>query len=231
MLNNYVVSKFLNDDDIKQIEKTIKSSEAWKLNEVNIGDDTSQLLLRQSYFTDEQLLINIHGQLIDKSRNNLLFYDYCVPSKSRNTYISKMKVGDFQRIYNESQLVEDYKTVVFLNEPNEYEGGELVLFVNNQEVSFKLPKGFAVTYKTGVLCKINEVTAGERLTAVFSTDSMFKDLNIREIFSKLTYLSSILEAKPYVENFEEATQDPQYILNEIQDLVLYNYGDSFRVTN
>lgn len=60
----------------------------------------------------------------------------------------------------------DVAMTIFLSDPSEYTGGELVLQAGGQIVSFKPAKGDAVVYPCQYLHCVNEVTAGERKAAV-----------------------------------------------------------------
>jgi PKHD-type hydroxylase len=79
------------------------------------------------------------------------------------------------------QYRSDVSTTVFLNEPHEYEGGELVVRTSYGEQALKLPAGDSVIYPSSSLHHINEVTAGERLVAVTWTQSMLRDPQQREL--------------------------------------------------
>ena len=50
---------------------------------------------------------------------------------------------------------------------------------------FKPPAGTAITYNTGILHRVNEVTSGERTVAVFWTKSIFDDPFYRDVFREL----------------------------------------------
>lgn len=63
-------------------------------------------------------------------------------------------------------LRSDVSATVFLSEPDEYEGGELVIATELGEQVIKLPAGSAVVYPSGTLHKVTPVTAGERYAAI-----------------------------------------------------------------
>lgn len=67
----------------------------------------------------------------------------------------------------------------FLNDPDEYEGGELVIKIGSEEVSIKKKKGTAVLYNTGLWHKINPVLSGDRKVIVCWIDTAVKDSFIR----------------------------------------------------
>ncbi len=73
-----------------------------------------------------------------------------------------------------------YSMTVALNDPDEYEGGELVLRVGNIEKQIKPPKGSIVLYNTGLWHKVNEVTAGDRKVAIAWAESYVPESAMRQ---------------------------------------------------
>ena len=83
------------------------------------------------------------------------------------------------------QYRSDISTTVFLNEPESYEGGELVIQTGFGEQAFKQAAGDAIIYPSSSLHHVAEVTRGERLVAVTWTQSMVRDPARREILYQL----------------------------------------------
>lgn len=79
----------------------------------------------------------------------------------------------------------DVSTTIFLNEPEEYEGGEVVIQTQYGEQGFKLPAGDALVYPSTSWHFVREVTAGQRLVAVTWAQSMVRDAHKREILYEL----------------------------------------------
>ena len=75
----------------------------------------------------------------------------------------------------------DISTTIFLNDPGEYEGGEVVIQNQFGEHAFKLAAGDAIVYPSTSWHYVKEVTAGERLVCVTWAQSMIRDANKREI--------------------------------------------------
>lgn len=69
----------------------------------------------------------------------------------------------------------DVSTTVFLSEPEEYEGGELVVVDAYGTHEVKLPAGDAIVYPAGSVHQVMPVTSGERVASFLWTQSMVRD--------------------------------------------------------
>ena len=79
----------------------------------------------------------------------------------------------------------DISITIFLNEPAEYEGGELTISTTYGEQQVKLGAGDAVLYPSSSTHRVAEVTGGERLVAVTWLQSTVPDPAKREILYNL----------------------------------------------
>jgi len=67
-----------------------------------------------------------------------------------------------------------------LSEPEEYQGGELIISTEFGQQSIKLPAGYAVVYPSSSLHKVTAVTQGQRVAAITWMQSMISDATIRQ---------------------------------------------------
>jgi len=79
----------------------------------------------------------------------------------------------------------DVSITVFISDPAEYDGGELVINTPFGEQQVKLPAGDAVMYPSSSLHRVAEVTRGERLVAVTWLQSLVRDPARRELLHEL----------------------------------------------
>ncbi|PHR61075.1 MAG: Fe2+-dependent dioxygenase [Robiginitomaculum sp.] len=79
----------------------------------------------------------------------------------------------------------DLSATVFLTDPNDYEGGELIIEDKSTSHSFKLNAGDMILYPSTRLHKVTPVTSGARISACFWLQSMIRDHEQREILYDL----------------------------------------------
>lgn len=86
----------------------------------------------------------------------------------------------------------DVSMTIFLNGPDAYKGGELVLTTDFGEQVYKEDAGDAVLYPTHYLHHVNPVESGRRLAIVTWIESMIPDPLKREVIGDLAETQAIL---------------------------------------
>jgi PKHD-type hydroxylase len=79
----------------------------------------------------------------------------------------------------------DVSMTVFLNAPESYDGGELVIRTPFGDQQVKLSAGHAVVYPSASMHRVAEVTRGERLVALTWIQSFVRDAARRELLYEL----------------------------------------------
>ncbi len=100
-------------------------------------------------------------------------------------YRDEMEYGthvDDPIMYN---LRSDVSFTLFLSEPDEYEGGELVMESTAGEQKFKPPAGQMIIYPSTTLHRVEPVKRGERVAAVGWCQSQVREPGQREILYDL----------------------------------------------
>ena len=133
------------------------------------------------------------------------FYARYRPGMTYGDHVDDPVMGPPQGRYRS-----DVSSTVFLNEPDDYEGGELVIRTSFGDQQIKLPAGHAVVYPSSSLHHVAEVTEGERLVAVTWAQSMVRDAAKRELLYELNQArESLLKQRP--EEDETKRVDVAYV--------------------
>ncbi|WP_017463243.1 Fe2+-dependent dioxygenase [Dyella ginsengisoli] len=102
--------------------------------------------------------------------------------------------GAVMALADGSQLRSDVSCTVFLNAPEDYDGGELVVSDTYGEHAVKLPAGDAILYPSSSLHRVTPVTRGARLAAFLWVQSLVRDVGHRRTLLELDQAISRLRA-------------------------------------
>ena len=112
----------------------------------------------------------------------------------------------------------DVSITVFINDPADYEGGELAINTPFGEQLVKLPAGDAVMYPSSSLHRVAEVTRGERLVAVTWLQSLVRDPARRELLHELNTVRERLLAT-------QADSEDAQLINKTYVNLIRMWGD------
>jgi PKHD-type hydroxylase len=135
-------------------------------------------------------------------RRNQLFQAVARPRAIHSMLLSRYKAGmsygrhvDNALMKDGGLLRSDLSFTVFLNSPDDYEGGELVIEGADSEASYKLAAGSAIAYPSTSLHRVDPVLSGERLVAVGWVQSLIRSTEQREVLFDLVTTQRSLFAK------------------------------------
>jgi PKHD-type hydroxylase len=106
-----------------------------------------------------------------------------------NRYVEGMDYGDHcdaAVLGGSTPMRADLSATLFISEPADYDGGELVTHIMPEGYRTKLPAGDLVLYPADTVHHVTKVTRGTRLAIIFWTQSMVRDLQQRTLLYNLS---------------------------------------------
>lgn len=142
------------------------------------------------------------AELMKSVRTNSQLSRWAQPKQSVPLLFNRFDAGMYYRDHVDNPLAVidrtfhrvDISMTLFLSDPADYDGGELVIASDGDARELKLPAGSAVLYTTGVVHRVNEVRRGTRLAAVTWLESLIRGHAERELIYDLTQAQELLAA-------------------------------------
>ncbi|HEU5285222.1 MAG TPA: Fe2+-dependent dioxygenase [Sphingomicrobium sp.] len=106
----------------------------------------------------------------------------------------------------------DLSCTIFLNDPKDYDGGELHIRIGDAELTFKLQPGEAIVYPSDTLHQVEPVTRGERLVAITFIQSRIQDPFRRNLLFELNEVAALEGLKMDPANFNRLQLVQQNLL-------------------
>lgn len=191
-----------------------------------------QALLKSAHFVDGKVTAGWHARLVKENtqlpkdspvleevrslilqaiQRNPLFRMAARPKRIHPLLISRYEAGMAYGTHTDDALMRgqgqvmrsDLSFTLFLNAPEDYQGGELIIDSPQGEQDYKLPAGSMIVYPSSTLHRVEAVTGGQRLAAVSWVQSLVRDPHEREILFDLdTVRQSIFEQSGKTREFD-----------------------------
>lgn len=177
------IPEVLTRDELAHIRQALETAE-WTDGRETVGVQGAKVK-RNEQLPDASPLKAELGRMVSAAlERNPLFFAAALPLKTLpprfNRYAGGGEYGfhvdgAVMRIGDGQQLRSDVSCTLFLAEPDEYDGGELIVSDTYGEHEVKLPAGDLIVYPSSSLHKVAPVTRGARLAAFFWVQSMIRD--------------------------------------------------------
>lgn len=120
---------------------------------------------------------------------NKAFRDFALPLRAVPPLFSRYETGMRYGEHTDNALMgnvrTDFALTLFLNAPESYDGGELVIEADREPRTVKLAAGSAILYSASSIHRVEPVTRGRREVVVTWIQSMVRDPGQREIITDL----------------------------------------------
>ncbi len=207
------IRRLLSEETVSQI-KSMMDDGLW-INGLNTtGHNNLSIKNNLEYCGSNENTGEISKLIFDALDRDYTFLGKVAAKSTRVPLYSRTDVGGYYRPHQDSPSTGHYSTTVFLNSPEEYDGGYLRIF--DHEISeHKLDAGYAITYNTGLIHEVSEVTRGRRDVSVFWTHSKFPPDYRSDIYTQLRSLQDQLLETVRPMSIEEAIHNPGFLAETI----------------
>jgi len=174
----------LTKDQVAEMRRMLDAS-AWVDGSSTSGAQASRVKHNRQLPLDSPLNKQLGKIISDALNRHPLFISAALPSRTLPPLFNRYEGGgqygnhvDSAVHYDPSRACSartDVSTTVFLSEPEEYEGGELVVEDNYGSHDVKLSAGDAIVYPATSLHRVEPVTQGVRVASFMWTQSMVRD--------------------------------------------------------
>ncbi|NER80569.1 MAG: Fe2+-dependent dioxygenase [Leptolyngbya sp. SIO1D8] len=172
------------------------------------------------------VLEELRSRINKAIQRNPLFQMAVRPKRIHPLLVSRYEVGMAYGTHTDDALMNRQKQVMrsdvsftlFLNEPETYQGGELIIESAQGEQDYKLSAGAMIVYPSSTLHRVEAVTQGMRLAAVSWVQSLVRDPHEREILFDLdTARQSLFEQSGKTREFDLLSKTHANLLRKWAD--------------
>ncbi len=183
--------------DPRQVADMRRSLEAadWIDGRASVGSQGAQVKRNQQLAEGSPLALQLGQVILDALRRSPLFFSAVLPLKVLPPFFNRYEGGETYGLHVDGavrtaidtgqMLRSDVSCTLFLCEPEEYDGGELVVHDTYGAHEVKLPAGDLIVYPASSLHQVEPVTRGQRVCSFFWVQSMVRDDWQRNLLAEL----------------------------------------------
>jgi len=178
------IPEVLSKQEVAEIRRLL-DSEGWVDGLQTAGAQASGIKRNEQLAVDSPIFANLSQRVADALQRHPLFVAAALPKHILppmfNRYMHGGHYGNHidnaiqTDRFSGQKIRTDVSTTVFLSEPDEYEGGELIAEDSYGCHEVKLAAGDAIVYPSTSLHRVEPVTKGVRVASFLWTQSLVRD--------------------------------------------------------
>lgn len=184
------IPELLNPAQIDKIREILEGAE-FVDGRLTAGMAARRVKANEELAQDPQIQQRLNRIVMASVGQNARFRSAVLPHRLADFIFARyqpgMRYGDHvdDPIMGGGKFRTDVSMTIFLNEPDSYEGGELVIRTPFGDQKVKLAAGSAVVYPSRSVHHVADVTRGERLVALTWIQSFVREPDRRELLFEL----------------------------------------------
>ena len=173
----------LADDELAQLRRALDGA-AWGDGRETVGPQGAPVKRNQQLPDASPLKAELGRIVLAAVERNPLFFAATLPARVLPPRFNRYTGGGsygfhvdgaVMKLAREEHLRSDVSCTLFLNQPDEYDGGELIISDTYGEHGVKLPAGDMIVYPSSSLHQVTPVTRGARIASFFWVQSLVRD--------------------------------------------------------
>ena len=209
------IDQILNVEELKTIQQTLEKG-TWESGDITAGSQALQVKNNQQLAEQNECLPKLRQIVLQALERSPLFFTATLPLKLLppffNRYADSTNAYGFH-VDNAMRSIPqqpgmytraDISATLFLSNPEDYEGGELIIQDSFGTHAIKLAAGSLLVYPSSSVHAVTPVTRGQRLACFMFIQSMVRDAGQRRLLYEmdmalLKLRQSIGETEPVVQ--------------------------------
>ena len=197
---NYLTHQLLNPKELNLLKDNLfLKNLPWEDGKKTAGNHAAKVKNNLQLDRSSNISKKCTALIEKKMLNDVLIKSFALPKRIHGIMFTKSLQGmKYGRHIDNSYMStgrSDLSFTIFLNEKDNYLGGELLIEGLNSEEKFKLDSGFIIIYPSTYLHSVQEVISGERIVVVGWIESYIKSIEEREYLFDLDAGARTLLAK------------------------------------
>jgi PKHD-type hydroxylase len=178
------IPEVLSKQQVAEFRQVLEGAQ-WIDGRATVGAQGAQVKRNRQLAVDDPVARQLGEIILKALYSNPLFMSAALPLRTVPPLFNTYEGGEHYGFHVDGairlvpgsnlSLRTDVSSTLFLSEPDEYEGGELVVQDTYGSHEVKLPAGDLIVYASTSLHKVEPVTRGARICSFFWTQSMVRD--------------------------------------------------------
>lgn len=181
-------------DEVRALRKTLDGAD-WEDGRNTAGVQSAQTKRNQQLSATSDVVRDLGQSILERLSQTPLFLSAALPLRILPPMFNRYETGETFGVhvdnairsnpFNGEPLRTDLSMTLFLSEPEDYDGGELIIEDHYGPQMVKLPAGHMVLYPSTSLHEVRPVTRGARVSSFFWLQSMVRSDTQRSLLFDL----------------------------------------------
>ncbi len=194
----------LTTDELTHLRRALESAD-WTDGRETVGHQGAQVKYNEQLPDGSPLKADLGHIILDALTRHPLYFAAVLPRRTLSPRFNRYHGGGEYGFHvdgsvmllghddehghvhsrNHNYVRSDISCTLFLSEPDDYDGGELIVSDTYGEHEVKLPAGDLVIYPSSSLHQVRPVTRGARLASFFWVQSLIRDDSRRRLLFEM----------------------------------------------